>query len=409
MPLRSQALASTFVLVLVVLALSACGGAREPAMPEPGDASLPTLDAGVVADSASAPSPDSAQAPDTAHAADSAGTPDGADAAVRADADGGPSYLRGFALSPQGFPDDYSGLPQFFAEVGQLGRATVKWNGPWRDDVTGGSNAGTAPNGALAVAGAAGMYGFTPVLVFGWRTGAELHIKVPADSRNDWSNTEAARLYREMLAAFARAHRPPYMFLGNESDFYYEQDPTDYERWLAVYADAYVAIKQASPATRVGPVFNHEHLAGRGALNGWTTAHWPALERHDLARVDIVGLSVYPFLQHKTPAEVPAGYLDALVSRIGGKPIAVTETGWPAEAPASPAVPWTASAQAQVEFVSSFFALIAGKDVRLANWLFLYQPVPPAMPSLERQLFDSIALREPDGAARPAHAAWIAR
>jgi hypothetical protein len=128
--------------------------------------------------------------------------------------------VRGFALSPLGLPADYSATPAFFAEVGALGRAAVMWNGAWRDDAVGGSDAGTLPGGAAGVLDGAAQLSLTPVLVFGWRSGTTLLLRMPTDSTDDWSDTEAATAYRSMIAAMAAQRHPPYVFLGNENDFY---------------------------------------------------------------------------------------------------------------------------------------------------------------------------------------------
>jgi hypothetical protein len=194
---------------------------------------------------------------------------------------------RGVSLSPQGIslaglPADPAALRAFYAEVGSIEGSAVLWNGAWRDDALDGSDAGTVPRAALAVTHQAATTCFVPVSVFGWCSGGTPLIKLPANLTNDWTNAEARRQYTSMLQRFAAAEHPPFVFLGNENDFYFERAPEDYANWLTLYNQTYDAIKAASPTTQVGPVFNYEHLAGVGALNGWTVAHWQALDAHDL-------------------------------------------------------------------------------------------------------------------------------
>jgi hypothetical protein len=184
-----------------------------------------------------------------------------------------------------GFPVDYSQLPDFFAEVARIPAGGVMWNGAWRDDVIGGTNAGIIPAAARVNLESSFTYGFTPTVVFGWRSGTTVLLAVPGNATNDWTNARAKELFRDMVGDIARTYQPPFVFLGNENDFYYEQNPADYANWIAWYDAAYDVIKAASPSTLVGPVFNYEHMAGSGALNGWTTTYWSALEMHDFTRV----------------------------------------------------------------------------------------------------------------------------
>ncbi len=312
------------------------------------------------------------------------------------------TLVKGFGISPQGFPADYSRILDFYSEVGGMTGAGVMWNGLWKE-----SGAGNTPQAAAGLMKASRIYGFTPVAVFGWRSGSTLFLDVPGDATNSWSNAAARGLFQEMLEDFAAEYRPPYLFLGNESDSYYQQDASDYARWIGFYNSAYDAIKAASPETMVGPVFNFEHMSGMGALNGWNTAYWGALDSHDLSRVDVVGLTLYPFLSYASPASVPDGYLDPLVARIGSKPIAITETGWPAENLGRLNPPWETSAQSQAAYLSRLDAVLQGRNVRMVNWLHLYPMQDSGGSSTDWKLFGSVSLRDSSGDKRPAYDAWL--
>jgi hypothetical protein len=316
--------------------------------------------------------------------------------------------VKALGISPRGFPLDYTGLPAFLAEAGSFAHGGVVWNGAWRDDALAGSDAGTVPAAAAMVQASAAANGYTPVAVFGWRTGSSLLLQVPADATDDWTNAAARALFLSMLSGYAASYRPAFVFLGNENDFYFEQAPADYANWLAFYAQAYGAVKAASPATMVGPVFSHEHLAGSGALNGWTAPHWGAIDGHDFAKVDVVGITLYPWLQHATAAAVPDGYLDGFLAHAHGKPIAITETGWPAENLGGLDPPWETSDPAQVTYLARLAAMLRGKDVRLATWLFLHPEADPGGSPTEWKLFGSVSLRDNAGIARPAYASWQA-
>ena len=316
--------------------------------------------------------------------------------------------VKGFGISPRGFPLDYSQLPAFYTEVGAIPGGGVLWNGAWRDDVAGGTDAGVIPLAARSVLLNAPTYRYTPVLVFGWRSGEQVFLSVPGNPANDWTNAEAMNRFISMLSEVGATYKPPFAFLGNENDFYYESDPQDYANWIAFYNRAYDAIKAVSPTTSIGPVFNYEHMAGAGRLNGWTTSYWAALEMHDMARVDVVGITLYPWLSFATAAAVPADYLDSLSMRIGSKPIAITETGWPAENPGGLTLPWETNEPAQVTYLRQLSAMLAGKPVRMVNHLFLHAMQDPGGGSSDWKLFGSISIRDGSGNPRPVYDSWVA-
>lgn len=321
-----------------------------------------------------------------------------------AEASGDSGVIKGYGISPLGFPTDYSRFPDFLAEVGDLPNSGVMFNGAWRQDVSNGSDAGEIPPTAIGLVQEAANYGYTPIIVFGWRTEQQLHVGVPANPTNDWTNAEAKALFMRMLVDFA-AYHPPYLFLGNESDAYYIDNPEDYARWIAFYNEAYDAIKAVSPETQIGPIFQFERMSGQGYINHWTTHYWDALEAHDLSKVDIVGITLYPWLSVATPEEIPNDYLDALIEHIGDKPIAITETGWPGD-PLGLQTAWEASPEAQLRFVDALARILAGANVRILNWLHLYQmDVDPASTSFAE--FMSISLRDAQGAKRPIYDVWV--
>jgi hypothetical protein len=316
--------------------------------------------------------------------------------------------IKGFGLSPVGFPRDYSKTVEFYAELKTIPNSGVMWNGAWRDDVAGGTDAGQIPVAAAATVQGAGAAGVPPIIVFGWRSGGFLFLNVPANATNNWSNEESKELFLQMLVDFVTTYFPPLLFLGNENDFYFEQNPIDYANWIAFYDAAYDTIKVVAPSTEVGPVFNYEHLAGAGAMNGWTTPRWGALTAHDFSKIDVVGVTVYPFLQYSSPTSVPADYLNPLIARIGLKPIAITETGWPAEDPLNLSPPWEVSDTSQVAYVPRLQAATQGKLLRSVNWLFLNGMVSPGGTPLDWQLFGSISIRDTLGNKRLVYDDWVA-
>ncbi|MEX1248333.1 MAG: hypothetical protein WEA61_07600 [Anaerolineales bacterium] len=315
--------------------------------------------------------------------------------------------IKGYGISPLGFPADYSRYPDFLTEVGSLPNGGVMFNGAWRMEVAGGSVAGQVPQTAIGIVREAANYGYTPIIVFGWRSDdGSLHISIPSNAADDWSNEDAKALFKQMLVDFAAGYYPPFLFLGNESDAYYISNAEDYARWVAFYNEAYDAIKAVSPETMVGPIFQYERLSGQGTFNQWTTPQWGALEAHDLSKVDIVGFTLYPWLGVSTPEEVPDAYFAPLVQRIGDKPVAITETGWPGDG-LGLLTAWEASPEAQIRYIDTLRRILPELNVRILNWLHLNQMVQTPENLTFWQAFSSISLRDFEGSKRPIYDAWV--
>ncbi len=264
---------------------------------------------------------------------------------------------------------------------------------------------------AASVGQAGAADGFAPMAVFGWRSGTAVFIKVPANSTNSWSNPQAQALFKQAAVAYASTYHPPFLFLGNENDFYFEQNPADYANWISAYNATYTEVKAASPGTLVGPVFSYEHLSGQGALvvPPWSAPRWGALDAHDLGKVDIVGITLYPWLSVAQPSQVPSSYLSPLFQRIASKPIAITETGWPAENLGGLNPPWITTAQAQVDFIPVLFGMAQSHDLRAVIWDFLYPEADDGSHSVDWKMFGSVSLRDAAGNPRPAYDPWKAR
>lgn len=320
-----------------------------------------------------------------------------------------PSQMKGFSYSPFGFPLDVTKVPQFLAEVVGLKDSGIVWNGPWRDDFLLGTDAGSIPATATLVLDAAQRICFVPVTVFSWRAGAVLYLTDPDNPTNDWSNAESIAHFQSMLVEFANTYHPPYMLLGSDNDFYYEMDAADYANWLTAYNSFYDAIKAVSPGTSVGPVFSNEHISGQGTHVGWNMTYWDAIDDHDFDKVDIVGVSVYPFYHYADAADVPTTHLDDFLDHVDDKPILITETGWPAEDQGGLSPDWNVGEDQQEDYIPKLFNMISGKEVPAVNWLFLNTMVDEGSASDYWKTFGTVSLRDDDGDERPAYELWTAQ
>ncbi len=318
-----------------------------------------------------------------------------------------PSQAHGFAFSPLGFPHTYTHTTEFFEDIERMKDAAVMWNGSWRDDAVEGSDAGDIPEAAALIADSAIEYCYVPLAVFGWRFGSTNYIQIPTSTINDWTNVEARRKFISMLVDYVIKYRPPYVFLGNENDFYYESNVADYAHWIISYNAAYDAIKEVSETTLVGPVFNYEHISGNGILNNWNTSFWEALDSHDLDKVDVLGLTVYPFFNYVDPSDVPNNYLKPFIDKIGNRPIVITETGWPAENINGLNPPWVTTEEAQVEYVQRLQRFTSTHTYPVINWLYYNGLLSDETESDTWKTFGSISIKNRQGNEYQVYNPWL--
>lgn len=310
----------------------------------------------------------------------------------------------GYALSPQGFPNDFSQMGTFLQETASLcGNGIVYANGDWRDDT---ASSGIIPNLQKTISQLQpNPYGYTDMLTYAWATYPALHLNTLSDPTNNWTNSDMRSRFLQMLIRTADSLQPAYLFIGNEVDLYLTIDSLDYYNWISFYETAYDSVKAHSPGTKVGTVFSYEHLSGNGTLTGspeWMTPHWNALDDMDTSKMDMVGISFYPFFQYASANAVPNTYLDPMFTHISNKPLVFTETGWPGD---SLIGPWNANAQEQVDFVNKLFTLVGAHNVPAVNWFYLNYMMSNSI-SPDVLIFKSVALRDSLGNDRPALALW---
>jgi hypothetical protein len=206
------------------------------------------------------------------------------------------------------------------------------------------------------------------------------------------------------IEAAARTLRPAYLGIGNEVNLLAAFNPAAFDEFLQLYAAAFERVKARSPATKVFTVFQYEHLRGGAYLMGGLRSRppsWDLLDRFR-GRLDLVGLTTYPFFDYALPGDVPGDYYADAAKR-AALPLLFTEVGWPA-APlsSSPASEYGGSPDEQEAFVGRFCTLTLGLDVAAALWAFPHDPQGVGPP------FEAVALRTSDGTARPALARWSA-
>lgn len=319
-----------------------------------------------------------------------------------------------FGVSPNNFPSSSTteDFTNFYCFLGSLNNGGVLAGESWRDDKFGVSDGGGAiPEIFTQYRRLGATYGFEPIYIVGWDANGTLLLNQPApgNTDNSWSNTESTAKFQQMLVTFAETLKPRYLFIGNEVNLY---DGSDYLQWVAFYEGAYDAIKAVSPNTNVGTIFQYEDLSGNTALSQPNhSADWEKLTRFDLDKLDVIGITLYPFFQYATAASVPADYLQPLIDRVGNKPIAITETGWPSDNlfGASQTPPWETSPTAQVVYSQALDGVIDGLNVPVLSWLYVHPLNLGGAATNTTKIFTSIALYDSTNVKLPIYDVWVGK
>lgn len=87
-----------------------------------------------------------------------------------------------------------------------------------------------------------------------------------------------------------------FLLFGAETNRLALFDPEAFDGFVALYADAYDAVKEVSPSTAMSTAFQLELMRGDAFLMGGSETRgpqWDLIDRFD-GRLDLLGLTVYP-------------------------------------------------------------------------------------------------------------------
>jgi hypothetical protein len=166
--------------------------------------------------------------------------------------------------------------------------------------------------------------------------------------------------------------------------------------YVAAYREIYDLVKLRSPETKVFPIFQLEYLKGAAMLSGLELQpQWEILEDFE-GKIDLVGLTIYPFLEYTSVDKVPADYYAEIPEKINF-PIAITEMAWLSENVSI----IEGSEHAQVEFLLRILEETQDWDLEMMLHSFLYEPHGV-------DLFESAALKTYEGEAKEVYRYWLA-
>lgn len=166
--------------------------------------------------------------------------------------------------------------------------------------------------------------------------------------------------------------------------------------YVTAYREVYDLVKLHSPDTKVFPILQLEYLKGAAMLSGLEIKpHWEVLDDFE-GKLDLVGLTIYPFLEFTSVTEIPSDYYDEIPQWIG-LPIAITEMAWLSEDVSIV----QGSEEAQVEFLLGILDATRDWELEMMLYSFLYEPSGV-------DLFASAALNTTEGEAKGVYLYWLA-
>lgn len=297
------------------------------------------------------------------------------------------SFYIGVVPTPRSVPETtFDDVNDAYREAGEIGEVTMVWTG---------TNIGQSGKlKSSRVVTAVRVYGLRPVLTLGFATikevpgsGLKYVVDAPEGVNADLSDQEFRQLWVDEAREIAGEFKPEYISLGNEINDYFHLHPDDLVHYLSLLEEAYSAVKEASPGTKVMVVLSFTHLIDNG--------QWELLETFG-GKVDMIGLTTYPWKHYEKPGMIPTDYYARIMDYVD-VPVAFTEIGWP-----------SGSEKDQAEFLVKFLELTEGMDLEMVNWLFLHEvELTGIVGSVTDPETATISLKKADGTKKAVYDRWL--
>ncbi len=307
-----------------------------------------------------------------------------------------PIDTRGFYIgvvpSPKSIPETtWDDTVAAYEETGRIAEVTMIWTG---------KNIGQYEKlKQNKVVTAIRVYGLKPVLTLNFATlkevpgsGLQYVIDAPDGVNADLSDSEFRGMWINEARNIAREFQPEYFSLGNEINDYFYLHPEDLDDYLSLFDEAYSAIKEVSPQTKVFVVFSYTHLIDN--------KQWGLFDSFN-ERVDLIGLTTYSWKHFDDPEDITDDYYTRLGQHTS-KPIAFTEIGWiSSESKGS-------SEEEQARFLVRFLELTKNMDIEMVNWLFLHEvELTGIVGSITEPETGTISLKRADGSKKEIYDVWL--
>ncbi|UCD07363.1 MAG: glycosyl hydrolase 53 family protein [Candidatus Aenigmatarchaeota archaeon] len=308
-----------------------------------------------------------------------------------------PIDTRGFYIgvvpNPKSIPETtWDNMVNAYEETGRIAEVTMIWTG---------ENIGQYEKlKQNKVVTAVRVYGLKPVLTLNFATlkevpgsGLQYVIDAPDGVNADLSDSEFREMWINEARNIAWEFQPEYFSLGNEINDYFYLHPEDLDDYLSLFDEAYSAIKEVSPQTKVFVVFSYSHLIDNN--------QWDLFDSFN-ERVDLIGVTTYSWKHFDDPKEIGDDYYTRLGHYTSNKPIAFTEIGWiSSESKGS-------SEEEQARFLVRFLELTKNMDIEMVNWLFLHEAeLTGIVGSITEPETGTISLKRANGRWKEVYYVWL--
>ena len=154
--------------------------------------------------------------------------------------------------------------------------------------------------------------------------------------------------------------QPDYLAIGIEANLLWNENPTLWDAYFELHQDTYTALKARYPDL---PIF--VSVLGVAFMDGYRDEDDAPKHRDLLLDLmeysDLYGISLYPYLTSLLTNDIPDSMWEAMFSLVD-KPIAVTETGYPAQAFTVANIPFNGTPDKQNTFIARLLQEAEARD-----------------------------------------------
>lgn len=225
---------------------------------------------------------------------------------------------------------------------------------------------------------------------------------------------EVKQAYLRFCEDAIQFYQPDYLAIGIEVNLLATNDPAAWPAFVSLHRSTYEALKANHPDLPVFATFT-----GMDLLPGATDAD-PAAQAAALADLlpysDLLAFSFYPYMSAYLTGPLPDDLWSRLGALAGGKPVAVAESGYPAESftLTNPPLTFDGTPEKQDAFIRAMLEAAESQKMPFvvdfvlrdydALWSKLFTPgTPEADVGL---LWKDTGLYDGEGNARPALTTW---
>ncbi len=185
----------------------------------------------------------------------------------------------------------------------------------------------------------------------------------PAFADKAFNDIDVKRAYLNHAGRAIDFFQPDYLAIGIEVNLLLQNNPDSWDAYVELHQETHTALKQQYPDL---PIF--VSVFGMSYIEGVTEADTPlqleALNNDILPYTDIFGISLYPFMSAYLTDSLPDSIFDTIFS-LSDKPIAITETGYPAQSFSifDETIIFNTSAERQNIFVTQLLAQAEARNI----------------------------------------------